>query len=89
MRRCGIALAVVPSTGSLNPPLPEREVHHDWPFERGAKAAEIDVDTHGGTVTLQGEVGTHAERRLAVKVAEDVGGVTEVVDRIRVRDSLL
>jgi osmotically-inducible protein OsmY len=58
-------------------------------FERGAKATEIDVDTRAGTVTLHGEVGTHAERRLAVKVAEDVGGVTGVVDRIRVRDSIL
>ena len=54
-------------------------------FERGVKATEINVDTDRGTVTLNGEVGTEAERQLAVKVAEDVQGVREVVDRIHVR----
>ncbi len=54
-------------------------------FERGVKATEINVDTDRGVVTLHGEVGTEAERQLAVKVAEDVHGVRKVVDRIHVR----
>ncbi len=55
-------------------------------FERGVKATEINVDTDRGVVTLHGEVGTEAERQLAVKVAEDVHGVRKVVDRIHVRN---
>ena len=54
-------------------------------FERGVKATDIDVDTNRGTVTLNGDVGSEAERQLAVKVAEDVEGVKEVVNRIHVR----
>jgi len=54
-------------------------------FEQGVKASEIDVETRWGTVTLAGEVGTAAERELAEKVAEDVSGVQEVVNRIEVR----
>ncbi len=54
-------------------------------FERGVKATEINVDTDRGTVTLAGEVGTQAERQLAVKVAEDVEGVKQVVNHIHVR----
>ena len=54
-------------------------------FERGVKATEINVDTDRGTVTLHGEVGTEAERQLAVKVTEDVSGVKSIVNRIHVR----
>jgi hyperosmotically inducible periplasmic protein len=54
-------------------------------FEPGVAATEINVDTDGGVVTLRGEVGTEAERQLAVKVAEDVGNVTEVVNELTVR----
>jgi len=44
-------------------------------FERGVKATDINVDTDRGTVTLNGEVGSEAERQLAAKVSEDVSGV--------------
>jgi osmotically-inducible protein OsmY len=54
-------------------------------FEPGVKATEINVDTDQGTVTLRGQVGTVAERRLATKVAEDVSGVTVVVNQIDVQ----
>src|SRR5437867_11335956 len=37
-------------------------------FERGVRAADINVDTDRGTVTLEGKVRTQAERQLAVKV---------------------
>ena len=54
-------------------------------FERGVKATDINVDTDRGTVTLNGEVGSEAERQLAAKVSEDVSGVRKVVNRIQVR----
>jgi osmotically-inducible protein OsmY len=54
-------------------------------FERGVKASEINVGTDRGTVTLYGEVGSQAERQLAVKVTEDVSGVKAIVNRIHVR----
>ena len=54
-------------------------------FERGVKATEINVDTDRGTVTLNGEVGSEAERQLALKVSEDISGVRKVVNRIQVR----
>jgi hyperosmotically inducible periplasmic protein len=54
-------------------------------FEPGVAAIGVNVDTNGGVVTLRGEVGSESERQLATKVAEDVGGVTEVVNELRVR----
>jgi len=48
-------------------------------------ATEINVDTDRGVVTLRGEVGTEAERQIAVKVAEDVTHVREVVNELKVR----
>ena len=49
------------------------------------KAADIDVDTDGGVVTLTGDVGSAAERQRARRIAAETGGVTKVVDRLRVR----
>ena len=54
-------------------------------FEPGVRAIDVHVDTDRGKVTLTGEVRSEAERQLAVKVAEDVSGVKEVVNRIEVR----
>jgi osmotically-inducible protein OsmY len=51
-------------------------------FKPGVAAMDINVDTDQSVVTLR--VGTEAERQLAVMVAEDVGGVTEVVNELRV-----
>ena len=50
----------------------------------GVAATDINVDTDRSVVTLKGEVRTEAERQLATMVAEDVGGVTEVVNELRV-----
>ena len=49
------------------------------------KAADIDVDTDGSVVTLTGDVGSAGERREKVRIATETGGVTKVVDRLRVR----
>lgn len=51
----------------------------------GVAATDINVDTDQGVVTLRGEVGTEAERQLAVMVAEDIESVTEVVSELKVR----
>jgi hyperosmotically inducible periplasmic protein len=54
-------------------------------FEPGVAAIGVNVDTNGGVVTLRGEVGSESERQLATKVAEDVSGVTEVVNELKIR----
>jgi len=48
------------------------------------KARNIDVDTNGTVVTLTGVVGSAAERQRAVQLAKETGGVTSVVDHLRV-----
>jgi hyperosmotically inducible protein len=54
-------------------------------FEPGVSAIGVNVDTNAGVVTLRGEVSNESERQLATKVAEDVSGVTEVVNELRLR----
>ena len=49
------------------------------------KAADIDIDTDGSVVTLTGTVGSQDEQRRAVRIATETAGVTNVVDRLRVR----
>jgi hyperosmotically inducible periplasmic protein len=44
------------------------------------KASEINVDTHNRVVTLNGTVGSQAEKERAVIIARDTKGVTNVVD---------
>jgi hyperosmotically inducible periplasmic protein len=44
------------------------------------KASEINVDTHNHVVTLNGTVGSQAEKERAVLIARDVNGVSSVVD---------
>jgi len=46
------------------------------------KASEINVDTHNHVVTLNGTVGSSAEKERAVLIARDTNGVTNVVDDI-------
>lgn len=44
------------------------------------KASDINVDTHNHVVTLNGTVGSQAEKERAVLIARDTKGVTSVVD---------
>jgi osmotically-inducible protein OsmY len=44
----------------------------------------IRVDSHDGAVTLEGEVGDLAAKKLALELAASVSGVRAVVDRLRV-----
>lgn len=46
------------------------------------KASEINVDTHNHVVTLNGTVGSQAEKERAMQIARDTKGVTNVVDDV-------
>jgi hypothetical protein len=48
------------------------------------KAYEIDVTTHRGVVTLQGDVDSAAAKEEAVRIARATEGVKEVVDELTV-----
>jgi hyperosmotically inducible protein len=45
------------------------------------KALSLDVDTVNGVVTVNGKVGTEAERERALQLARETDGVRQVVDR--------
>lgn len=49
-----------------------------------ADALEIQVEAHDGRITLEGQVDSHQEQRLAARVAKGVRGVGQVVNRIEV-----
>src|SRR3954463_16723219 len=46
------------------------------------KASEINVDTHNHVVTLNGTVGSQAEKERAALIARNTNGVTAVVDDV-------
>jgi osmotically-inducible protein OsmY len=48
------------------------------------KASEINVDTHNHVVTLNGTVGSQAEKERAVMIARNTKGVTDVVDDLTI-----
>jgi hyperosmotically inducible protein len=48
------------------------------------KASEINVDTHNHVVTLNGTVGSQAEKERAVMIARNTKGVSNVVDDLAV-----
>jgi hyperosmotically inducible protein len=54
-------------------------------LDDSVKALDIDVDTSGTTVTLTGVVATDAQRQRALQLARETAGVTQVVDRLRIR----
>lgn len=49
------------------------------------EAADIDVDTVGGIVTLSGTVDSPAQRERGATLARETVGVTSVIDRLTVR----
>jgi osmotically-inducible protein OsmY len=48
------------------------------------KASEINVDTHNHVVTLNGTVGSQAEKERAVMIARNTNGVNAVVDDLTI-----
>jgi osmotically-inducible protein OsmY len=49
------------------------------------KGAPLDVSAKSGVVLLQGTVTTNAAKQRALTLARGTEGVTQVVDRIRIR----
>lgn len=49
-------------------------------------ATEVDVSVSGGEVVLSGTVDSRADKRRAEAIAENVSGVSNVENRLRVRD---
>ncbi|MGH9374495.1 MAG: BON domain-containing protein [Vicinamibacterales bacterium] len=49
------------------------------------KALDVDVDTNGSTVTVSGVVGSNAQRDRVLQLARETEGVTQVVDRVKVK----
>lgn len=49
------------------------------------EALDVDVDTSGTTVTVSGTVDTEAQRQRVLQLARETDGVSEVVDKLRVR----
>jgi osmotically-inducible protein OsmY len=49
------------------------------------QARSIDVTTQGATVTVSGTVRTAAERTRVLALARETEGVTNVVDRLQIR----
>ena len=49
------------------------------------KASEINVDTHDHVVTLNGTVGSQAEKERALMIARNTNGVSSVIDDLRSR----
>jgi osmotically-inducible protein OsmY len=52
------------------------------------KSRQIDVDTKNGVVTLNGAVGTPADRGLAMNLARETDGATRVVNNLKIDPSL-
>jgi len=48
------------------------------------KASEINVDTHNHVVTLNGTVGSQAEKERALMIARNTKGVTNVIDDLTI-----
>ena len=49
------------------------------------KARTINVDTTGSVVTLTGTVESNQERERAVRLARETAGITNVVDKLQVK----
>ena len=49
------------------------------------KARKINVDTTGSVVTLTGTVESKQERERAVRLARETAGVTNVIDKLQVK----
>ena len=53
-------------------------------FNSEVGGTDIDVDTDIGVVTLNGTVGSDAEKQLAVKIAKNAEDVRDVVDNLTI-----
>jgi osmotically-inducible protein OsmY len=59
----------------------DRLTDHDY-----VDASEIDVQVNGGEVVLTGTVNSRRDKRMAEDIVEDISGVKNVENRLRVSD---
>ncbi len=60
----------------------------EWLMSDGRiDASDIEVDVHNGEVTLNGTIADRQAKRRAEEVSEKVPGVTDVQNRLRVREA--
>ncbi|HXC35256.1 MAG TPA: BON domain-containing protein [Candidatus Acidoferrales bacterium] len=64
---------------------PKEDLLAQLRFECGRAAANVQVETDDGAVTLYGTVPNYAEKVAAIKAVRRVGGVTAVADEIVVK----
>jgi osmotically-inducible protein OsmY len=62
------------------------EVNERLTEDRYVDATEIEVSVEEGIVTLSGKVDNRAEKRLAEDCADDVSGVRDVNNLLRIRE---
>ena len=65
----------------------KEDVNDRLTYDFAIDASDIDVEVNGGEVVLSGNVRSRYEKRLAEDIAEDVNGVGNVENRIRVNRS--
>jgi osmotically-inducible protein OsmY len=54
-------------------------------YHRSTSALNTKVETKDGVVTLHGKAGNAAEIKLATKLAKDVNGVKDVMNRMAIK----
>lgn len=80
----GFALALVASCAATDPGITTK-VKAQFAADDIVKAAQIDVDTQDGVVTLTGNVDSVAAKDRALQLARDTEGVVSVVDMLAAR----
>jgi hypothetical protein len=67
----------------------EEDVNEMLTRDPDVDASDIEVKVQGGEVTLMGEVGSREEKRRAEDLAEQVSGVRDVHNQIKVKRGLM
>ena len=62
----------------------KEDINDRLTYDYSIDASEIDVEVNSGEVVLSGTVRSRYEKRLAEDIAEDINGVNNVENRIRV-----
>lgn len=62
----------------------KEDINDRLTYDFSIDASDIDVEVNGGEVVLSGNVRSRYEKRLAEDIAEDINGVSNVENRIRV-----
>ena len=63
------------------------KIHSQFVPDEALEDSNIDVDTVGGVVTLNGTIATAAGRARAVEIAKKTDGVKSVNDSLKVAKS--